>query len=188
MSGIGVGATIDGRDPKSKTELREALRDRPAAVEFYSTALVGEHVNKRFTGETLPEDVRLDVTGPNPYNARHWWANVELTTSKGLRFDSKKIPAAKPATAAGDGKPGAVKLTGLTFNQVQALRETLTQADLENVTITPTTATFATDARTALHMVEEAKDTAAAEFGGTGHPVQSLHAPIRKLRALAGVA
>jgi hypothetical protein len=188
MSGIGVGALIDGRDPRSKTELRDALRDRPDAVEFYSTALVGEHVDKKFSGNELPADVRLDVTGPNPYNARHWWANVELSTGKGLRFDGKKPPAAKPATAAGDGTPGVVKLTGLTSSQSRALRETLTQADLENVTITSTTATFTTDARTALHMVEEAKSSAAAEFGGTGHPVQSLHAPIRKLQALAGVS
>jgi hypothetical protein len=183
MSGINVGALIDGRDPKSKRELRDTLRDRPGSVEFYATAAVGEDVGRRFGGNELPEGRRLDVTGPNPYTARDWWANVELDPAKGLRFDSKKIPDAKPAE---DSKPGEVKLSGLTAMQVRALRETLTAEDLGRVTLTATSATFAVDAASALAMVEGAKARAAAQYGGTGHPVQSLHSPLRKLRALAG--
>jgi len=188
MSGIDVGAKIDGRDAKSKTELRDTLRDRPAAVEFYSTALVGEHVDKRFTGETLPEDVRLDVTGPNPYTARNWFGNVELTTRKGLRFDGKAIPAAKLATAAEDGTPGVVKLTGITSLATDALRETLTADELAGVTLTASTMTFPGDPAAMLAAVKAAKERAAAAHGANQHPARTLNSVIRKLRDLVPAA
>jgi hypothetical protein len=104
MSGIGVGAFIDGVRPASKKALREALRDAPATVRFDATAAVGPDVGTWFTGDALPEGRRLDVCGPDPYRARDWWANVELT-DRGVRFDRRPIPAAKPAVSTG-GKPG----------------------------------------------------------------------------------
>lgn len=188
MSGIGVGATINDRDPKSKAELRNALRDHPETVEFYATAAFGEDAGKRFKGNELPEGRRLDVTGPNPYTARNWWANVERNPENGLRFDGKKIPAAKPAADAGDGTPGGVKLTGLSSLQVEALRETMNTYELGTVTLTASTAVFHGGAAAALTMLEEVKTRAAAEYGGTGHPARTLNTPIRRLREITNAA
>lgn len=183
MSGIGVGAFIDGERPKSKKALREALRDAPATVRFDATAAIGPDVGASFTGDKLPEGRRLDVTGPDPYRARDWWANVELVPGKGVRFDQKPLPAPKPS----DGKPDAagLKLSKLTHDNVAALRETLTAEELATVTLGKTYAVFGTDAAAARRMVEQAKQRATATGGARNHPAASLSAVLRKLDAVA---
>jgi len=75
-----------------------------------------------------------------------------------------------------------VKLSRLTPHNVRALRETC--SDLCS-TITSTSATFHGDADQALtalrRRVRELKET----HGASGHPVASLHAPLRKLDVLS---
>jgi hypothetical protein len=76
------------------------------------------------------------------------------------------------------------KLTQLSALQVDALRMGLGSSLL--VRLTATTATISLPADEALALVVEAKDRLAAKHGSKLHPVASMHAPIRKLRALAG--
>lgn len=76
MDNIGVGALVNGERPPTKKALREALANAPTTVELDSTAAVGGHVGKTFRGDAIPEGVRLNVVGPDPYTARNWYANV----------------------------------------------------------------------------------------------------------------
>lgn len=73
----------------------------------------------------------------------------------------------------------ATRITGLTALNARALAETL--PDHEPVTLTKTTATFHMTPRMA-HMVVAGAITRAEETRGRrGHPVQSLHAVLRKI-------
>lgn len=76
MDNIGVGALVNGERPPTKKALREALTNAPATVELDSTAAVGAHIGETFRGDNIPDGVRLNVVGPDPYTARNWYANV----------------------------------------------------------------------------------------------------------------
>lgn len=83
MSFINVGAQIDGRDAPSKRALKITLQDHPERVTFYSTSELGQSFNG--DGTSIPPGVTLSVCGPNPYNARKFYASV-TTTAKGVRL------------------------------------------------------------------------------------------------------
>lgn len=76
MDNIGVGAWVNGERPRTKKALRDALTKAPATVLLESTAAVGAHIGKTFQGGEVPDGVRLNVAGPDPYSARNWFANV----------------------------------------------------------------------------------------------------------------
>lgn len=85
MAYINVGATVDGERPKTKTALRRALRERPDAVLFDETSELGASANGSgyIRGDELPTGHRLQVCGPDPYEARKWHATVELVDGVG---------------------------------------------------------------------------------------------------------
>jgi hypothetical protein len=80
MPFINVGAYVDGRRPKSKKALKEAIRDTPDKVTFDGTSGMGP----QFSGgvANIPVGATLAVTGPDPYNARNWYANVSQSGGK----------------------------------------------------------------------------------------------------------
>jgi len=78
--------------------------------------------------------------------------------------------------------PAKIKITRLTDNNIWALKETLTPDELRSVTLGRTTAEFDMLGTDALNMVQQAQGRAGAAYGTRGHPYQSLHAVIRKLR------
>jgi hypothetical protein len=61
---------------KSKKALREAMKESPGTVLFDSTELRGNYVDKVIRGDELPSGVHLTVTGPDPYTARKWYADI----------------------------------------------------------------------------------------------------------------
>jgi hypothetical protein len=83
---INVGAKIDtvtdgGTEAvyvRTKTALRTALRDNPSAVLFESTEAIGGNAGATFRGDEIPEGVRLQVCGPDPYTSRKWYATAAL--------------------------------------------------------------------------------------------------------------
>lgn len=78
------------------------------------------------------------------------------------------------------------KITGLTGNQTDALKAAQAESiDLEQgLTITRTTATFKGTGPRAALLVKLAQDALAVKHGRRGHPVQSLHAVVRKFDAV----
>lgn len=88
-----------------------------------------------------------------------------------------------PNPTTGDTSTGApvTKLTSLTRLNTAALRETLTDQEQRGVTIGASVATFAMSAADAWSLVRAAQQRALHRHGGQGHPVQSLHAVVRKL-------
>ena len=78
------------------------------------------------------------------------------------------------------------KITGLSGLQVRAINDAAAEVGLEGITTTATTATFSGTPAAAEAAVRRAKDALAVTHGGRGHPVQSLHAVIRKFAAMPG--
>lgn len=82
---INVGATFDtgnGDGPvrvKTKAALRKALDEAPGDVMFDVTSmLVAPGAPKHYRGDEVPDGVTLSVVGPDPYEARVWYASVKL--------------------------------------------------------------------------------------------------------------
>lgn len=85
MAFINVGAHIDGKRPKSKKALKEALRDAPETVRFDCTAAVGPDAGRSdIMGDSIPDGATLTVAGPDPYTSRKWFASVKLSTKGGV--------------------------------------------------------------------------------------------------------
>jgi hypothetical protein len=81
-------------------------------------------------------------------------------------------------------KTMTVKITTLTYSNIDALHVAVRESGIlqpRDVTLGKTIATFHTDERTALALVNSAIDTLAQSYGRRGHPVQSLQAVRRKL-------
>ena len=83
MAYANCGAFINGRRPASKKALKEALRDAPATVEFDGTSGMGPQCPA--TPDAIPAGLKLQVTGPDPYTKRVWYATVERTGTGALR-------------------------------------------------------------------------------------------------------
>lgn len=79
MGYINVGAHIEGRDPKSKKELKQRVEVEPHTVSLYTTSAFDSYFNL-----SVPhlDDGKYSVTGPNPYDARKWYATIEIRDGK----------------------------------------------------------------------------------------------------------
>ena len=60
----------------SKKALKEAVQADPSKVFFYSTSPLGATYDGYL--DKMPEGVTLQVTGPDPFKARKWYASVKL--------------------------------------------------------------------------------------------------------------
>jgi hypothetical protein len=81
-----------------------------------------------------------------------------------------------------------IKITKLTWHNVQALRELLTEQEREHVTVGQTVATFDMSLAETQQLITTLQRRA-AELRGTGrHPYQSLLAVARKVNAAAEAA
>ena len=72
-----------------------------------------------------------------------------------------------------------IKITKLTGFNVRALNECLTEEEMGDVIVTKTTATFNMSAQEAIDLVEAAQSRVPTR---QGHPYQSLHAVLNKLK------
>lgn len=74
---VNVGARRDdGRRFPSKKALKDALRCDPATVTFDVTSLF--HTGpSHYRANDLPQGIKFSVVGPDPFNNRRWYANVE---------------------------------------------------------------------------------------------------------------
>lgn len=68
-----------GSDVPTKTALKKAIADSSTGIELYETTM-GKEGNWY-----LPRDLvignKYQVTGPNPYTSRKWYATVEKTST-----------------------------------------------------------------------------------------------------------
>lgn len=85
MSYINVGAYVGPQRPENRPKTKKALREALAAatdvVTFDKTAIDFDGPGNLVTGDLTP-GVRLQVTGPDPYRKRDWYATVELVNGK----------------------------------------------------------------------------------------------------------
>lgn len=72
MSFVNVGAYVNGKHPKTKKALREALASDPSSVIFDVTSMFERSVSH--TGSDLDPALTLVVTGPDPHRDRRWYA------------------------------------------------------------------------------------------------------------------
>jgi hypothetical protein len=72
------GVTCVGEDPgriPTKKRLKQLVASEPTKVMFYATSQAGGP-HYRGSVAQLPLDIRLVVVGPNPQNARDWYAEI----------------------------------------------------------------------------------------------------------------
>lgn len=81
MSYVNVGAWVDGKRPKTKKALKEALASSPADTVFDPTSTFDQQLSN-LDGTKIPAGVRLQVTGPCPFTSRKWYATVEMLNGK----------------------------------------------------------------------------------------------------------
>lgn len=78
MAFINAGARVDGKRCRTKAALKRALKDAPESVRFDCTELLTSNAGRSIKGTEVPEGDTLIVAGPDPYNARNWFANVKI--------------------------------------------------------------------------------------------------------------
>lgn len=73
------GIFINGRRPKSKKEVKEALAQNPGSVRLERTAWIGDE----YDGPVIdaPEGLHHFV-GPDPYTSRKFYGTVEVKDGK----------------------------------------------------------------------------------------------------------
>ncbi len=80
MAYVNVGAFVDGKRPATKKALREAMASDPSSVSFDTTSpFDGGRVIHPAT-EAFREI--LQVTGPDPFTSRKWYASVKIVSGK----------------------------------------------------------------------------------------------------------
>lgn len=76
MAYVNVGAKVNGVRPKTKKALREALKADPRSVTFDNTSPMGPQL-VGINGANVPVEFSLQVTGPDPFTKRNWYATVK---------------------------------------------------------------------------------------------------------------
>ena len=66
---------------KTKKELKELVKEDPANVYFYSTGMFGNQFNGNVSNMHSTDS--LTVVGPDPYNARNWYATISKNKETG---------------------------------------------------------------------------------------------------------
>lgn len=78
MSYLNVGVNYaNGKEVPTKKALREAMRNSPDQLVFYTTSSMFDG-HKSFFGDDLPK-TNLSVVGPDPFNYRKWYATITAT-------------------------------------------------------------------------------------------------------------
>ena len=68
------GVFIDGRRPKFKKELKEAIESNPASVSLERTSIFGDEYGGSIVN--MPGNKTVYIVGPDPYTKRSWYANL----------------------------------------------------------------------------------------------------------------
>lgn len=76
MRYVEVHATDVFGDIPSKKALKERLADDPYVFTFTPVSVFNSDIRDICVWD-LPKDVTLQVTGPNPYTNRKWYATVQ---------------------------------------------------------------------------------------------------------------
>lgn len=74
------GANFTGKP--TKKGLKTAIKEAPETVWLYTTSALGESWSG--FAPALPDDVKFNVVGPDPYTKRTWYANVRKDPSGAL--------------------------------------------------------------------------------------------------------
>lgn len=75
-------AYIDGKNPKTKKELKDAIKANPTSenIFFENLNLLGETRHAYLSN--FPPGRVVDVVGPDPERDRRWYATVQLVNGK----------------------------------------------------------------------------------------------------------
>jgi len=84
MSYITAGVTMvaDGTEFASKKAFKEQLGKEPSEVLFTNTSHGIGPGDAEYRGSELDPALAYQVTGPNPYTNRKWFARVEVKNGK----------------------------------------------------------------------------------------------------------
>lgn len=76
MAYVNVGALLGNSDIQTKAALKRALATDPTSVKIYGTSEFSPLSLTRVPN--LDKGNKYSVVGPNPYNARNWYATLSF--------------------------------------------------------------------------------------------------------------
>jgi hypothetical protein len=80
---INVGAYSDNQRIPTKAKLKALAKESPELLRFDQTSALGNNgMPKLINTIMLRPAIVLSVCGPDPYNNRKWYANVQLINGK----------------------------------------------------------------------------------------------------------
>lgn len=80
---INVGAYSDNQRIKTKSQLKQMVKDSPELVRFDQTSPLAEnHLSRTIEVNMLNPQIVLSVVGPDPYISRKWYASVTIKNGK----------------------------------------------------------------------------------------------------------
>ena len=83
MTYVNVGAYSDNQRIPSKAALKRMVKESPGIVRFDQTSALGNNGMPKLIALTmLTPGITLSVVGPDPYESRKWYANVEFKNGK----------------------------------------------------------------------------------------------------------
>lgn len=74
------GIFVNGRRPKSKTEIRQILSVSPADVKIEATSVFGNEYSGPAT--EMPENTTIYFVGPDPYTSRKFYGQLKRKGDK----------------------------------------------------------------------------------------------------------
>jgi hypothetical protein len=73
------GLFINMRRPKSKKEVKEAVKENPLAVEVECTSMFGGYSGPV---SEMPDGTTITFVGPDPYSKRNFYGNIKRNGDK----------------------------------------------------------------------------------------------------------
>jgi len=79
---MGWGVKIKGQRPKSKKQVKEAMRDDPQSVTWDCTDMFGPWIDCTHRGDLLPDGLNDTFVGPDPYTDRKFYGQIKVQGGK----------------------------------------------------------------------------------------------------------
>jgi hypothetical protein len=79
---MSYGVFIRGVRPKSKKQVKEAMKATPASVTWQNDSAFGPDAGMTYPGNALPEGLNDTFVGPDPHRSRKFYGQIKVKDGK----------------------------------------------------------------------------------------------------------